>query len=77
MRNFVAAAKKYRVSLGWERTIYPCNSCKNKLLHKDNVVQSHLIRYGFIKNYTIWKFHGEADHIGVSLVHLNEALDGE
>ena len=25
------------------------------------MVQSHLIRYGFVKDYTIWKFHGEGD----------------
>ena len=61
MRNFIAAAKKHRVSLGRKRTIFPCISCQNKLLHKDDVVNSHLIRYGFVENYTMWKFHGEAD----------------
>ena len=44
VRKFVAAAKKHRVSLGRERIICPCNSCKNNLLQEDNVVQSHLIR---------------------------------
>ena len=61
VRKFVAAAKKHRVSMGRERTICPCNSCQNKLLQDDNVVQSHLIRHGFVENYTVWKFHGEAD----------------
>ena len=61
VRNFVAAAKKHRVSLGREGTICPCNSCKNNLLQEDNVVLSHLIRYGFVKNYIVWKFHGEAE----------------
>jgi hypothetical protein len=61
VKKFVAAVKKHRLSLGQERTICPCNSCKNKLLQEDNVVQSHLIRYGFIKDYTVWKYHGEAD----------------
>ena len=61
MRNFIAAAKKHRVSLGREGTICPCNSCKNNLLQEDNVVLSHLIRYGFVKNYIVWKFHGEAE----------------
>jgi hypothetical protein len=23
------------------------------------MVQSHLIRFGFIKDYTVWSFHGE------------------
>ena len=61
LRKFVAAAKKHRVCMGRERTICPCNSCQNKLLQDDNVVQSHLIRHGFVENYTVWKFHGEAD----------------
>ena len=25
------------------------------------MVKSHLIRYGFVKDYTVWKFHGEAE----------------
>jgi hypothetical protein len=24
------------------------------------VVQSHLVRYGFVKDYTVWKYQGEA-----------------
>jgi len=61
VRKFVATAKKHRLSLDRPRIICPCNSCKNKLAQKDNVVQSHLVRYGFAKDYTVWKFHGEAD----------------
>jgi hypothetical protein len=60
-KKFLAAAKKHRVSLGRERMICPCNSCKNLLAQEDNVVQSHLIRYGFVKDYTVWKYHGDAD----------------
>ena len=59
--KFVAAAKKHRVSRGEDQTICPCRSCKNKLPHEDDVVKYHLIRYGFVENYTIWKFHGDAD----------------
>ena len=25
------------------------------------MVQSHLIRHGFVENYTVWKFYGEAE----------------
>ena len=59
--NFVAITKKYRVSQGVELTICPCRSCKNKLFHEYDVVKSHLIRSGFVENYTVWKFHGEAN----------------
>ena len=52
LRQFVAAAKRHCLRLNPEHTICPCNSCKNNLAHKDNMVQSHLIWYGFIKDYT-------------------------
>ena len=49
----IAAAKRHHLSLKREHTICPCKSYKNLLLHEDNVVKSHLVRYGFIKDYTI------------------------
>jgi hypothetical protein len=27
--------------------------------HEDGMVQSHLVRFGFVKDYTVWIFHGE------------------
>jgi len=59
--KFIATAKRHRLSLKWEHTICSCKSCKNLLLHEDYVVKSHLVRYGFIKDYTVWKFHREAE----------------
>ena len=53
VRKFVAAAKKHRVSLGREGTICLCNSCQNKLLHEDSMVQCHLIWHDFVKDYTV------------------------
>jgi hypothetical protein len=43
--------------------ICPCNDCKNWLAQEDNVVQSHLLRYGFIKDlkYIVWKYHDKKD----------------
>ena len=51
--KFIAAAKRHRLSLKRELTICPCKSCKNLLAHGDDTVKSHLIRYGFIKDYTV------------------------
>jgi len=59
--KFVAAAKKYHLSLGRERIICPCSRWQNNLLHEDSVVKYHLIRYGFVENYIVWKFQGEMD----------------
>jgi hypothetical protein len=52
-RKFVATVKRHRLSLKWEHNICPCNSCKNLLVHEDNVVQSLLVQYGFVKEYTV------------------------
>ena len=51
--KFIAAAKRHRLSLKQELTICPCKSCKNLLAHGDDTVKSHLIRYGFVKDYTV------------------------
>ena len=59
--KFIAAAKRHRLSLKQELTIYLCKSYKNLLAHGDDMVKSHLIRYGFVKDYTVWKFHGEVE----------------
>ena len=59
--KFVAVAKKHRTIMGREGTICPCSRYKNNLVYEDSVVKSHLIRYGFVENYTVWKFHGEVD----------------
>ena len=50
--NFIATAKRHRLSVKREYTIYPCKSCKNLLAHGDDTVKSHLIWYGFVKDYT-------------------------
>ena len=59
--KFIADAKRHHLSLKREHTIYPCKSCKNLLAHGDDTVKSHLVWYGFIKDYTVWKFHREAE----------------
>jgi hypothetical protein len=50
--KFLVVTKKHRLNLKRPRIVCLCNSCKNKLAQEDNVVQSHLVRYGFVKDYT-------------------------
>jgi hypothetical protein len=41
----------------------------------DNVVQSHLVLFAFVNDYTIWKFHGEADaSAGVARGNLSTSM---
>ena len=51
--KFIADVKRHRLGLKREHTVCPCKSCKNLLLHEDNVVKSHLVLYGFVKDYTV------------------------
>jgi hypothetical protein len=51
--KFITAVKRHHLGLKREHTICPCESYKNLLLHEDNMVKSHLVRYGFVKDYTI------------------------
>jgi hypothetical protein len=59
VRKFIAVAKAHRQSLDRTTTICPCSHCKNMKAHADNDVQSHLIRFGFVKDYTVCTFYVE------------------
>jgi hypothetical protein len=59
VRKFVAAAKTHCESLNRTTTICSCSHCKNMRAHEDGTVQSHLVRFGFVEDYTVWTFHGE------------------
>jgi len=53
VRKFIVAAKAHRESLNWTTTICPCFHYMNMRAHVDSEVQSHLIRFGFVKDYTV------------------------
>ena len=53
VRKFVAAAKTHRQSLNQTTTICLCSHCKNRKAHEDGMAQSHLIKFGFVKDYMV------------------------
>jgi hypothetical protein len=53
VRKFIAAAKAHRESLNRTITICPCSHYMNMRAHIDSKLQSHLIRFGFVKDYTV------------------------
>jgi hypothetical protein len=63
--KFIVVSKRHRLSLKKEVIICPCKSCKNLYAHRDDTVKSHLVWYRFVKDYTIWKFHGEVEDLSV------------
>ncbi|XP_019253851.1 PREDICTED: uncharacterized protein LOC109232539 [Nicotiana attenuata] len=57
VNNFLDKACE-RASQGNE-ILCPCKKCANCSWHYRNVVEDHLVAYGFVQGYTRWIFHGE------------------
>jgi hypothetical protein len=60
---FVEEAKRHANKQNKNDIFCPCVDCENKIAWPDSkVVQSHLIKRGFKRNYTVWIKHGEIDN---------------
>ena len=42
------------------KILCPCNHCVNMKLLLPNVARDHCWTWGMLKNYKLWKFHGES-----------------
>jgi hypothetical protein len=62
VHQFVEEAKRHANRQNKNDIFYPCVDCENKIAWPNHkVVQSHLIKSGFKRNYTLWTKHGEID----------------
>jgi hypothetical protein len=62
VRQFVEEAKRHANRQNKNDIFCPGVDCENKIVWPDSkVVQSHLIKRGFKRNYTVWIKHGEID----------------
>jgi hypothetical protein len=62
LRIFVSLLKRHANKQNKNDIFYPCVDCENKIAWPDSkVVQLHLIKRGFKRNYTVWTKHGEID----------------
>jgi hypothetical protein len=62
VHQFVEEAKRHANRQNKNNIFSPCVDCKNKIAWPDpKVVQSHLIKRCFKRNYTLWIKHGEID----------------
>ena len=59
--KFIEAAQKHATLVdNSDAIICPCHDCKNKIAWRDKeVLRTHLITRGFVKDYTTWIHHGE------------------
>jgi hypothetical protein len=82
--QFVEEAKRHAHSQNKNDIFCPCVDSENKIVWSDSkVVQSHLIKRGFKRNYTIWIKHGDIDDtlhevdIGVGDNNSDGVFDGD
>jgi len=60
VHRFVDAAKNHALRTKTKHIYCPCYDCRNILLFEDTeVIISHLVCRGFMKDYLIWTKHGE------------------
>jgi hypothetical protein len=74
--NFLNHA--FKEAKGARDTFCPCSDCENKKRKTREVMLRHLCKYGFMPNYTLWVYHGEAYRPREGVVRRRlEALDGD
>lgn len=61
--TYIDQVKKL-VDTARKHTLCLCSHRKNKLVLEGGDVQSHYIKWGFIEEYVVWRFHAEVDAIG-------------
>jgi hypothetical protein len=62
VRQFIEEAKGHANKQNKNDIFCPCVDCENKITWPNSkVVQSHLIKRGFKRYYTVWTKHGEID----------------
>jgi hypothetical protein len=84
VRQFVEEAKRHANRQNKNAIFCPCVYCENKIALPDSkLVQSHLIKRGFARNYTMWTKHGEIDDTlhevdtGVGDNNYDHVFDGD
>ncbi|GJU90693.1 ulp1 protease family, C-terminal catalytic domain-containing protein [Tanacetum coccineum] len=61
LQSFLIAAESDRVAKGNIEIFCPCSQCKNFVPYDDiKAIEYHLLKYGFVRNYTCWSEHGES-----------------
>ena len=74
LAKFVETAKIHTTSKKTKAIYCPCHDCNNQILWKNlDTIRSHLIRRGFVANYKVWVFHGEAVAPSVTSSHNTSA----
>ena len=58
--SFIKFASSKPAYMDIDKIRCPCKKCENKCYRDTDEVQYHISRFGFVKNYHIWRFQGES-----------------
>ncbi|XP_057770744.1 uncharacterized protein LOC130990533 [Salvia miltiorrhiza] len=61
LQGFIDYANSRRDLMDGEKIRCPCRKCDNIRFHTKNNVQYHIAKNGFVRDYHIWRFHGEIE----------------
>ena len=61
VKKFVNTARKRALSVNQQAIICLCSHCKNKCFLEGDELQSHLIKWGFVEVYMVWRFQSKED----------------
>ncbi|WVZ83772.1 hypothetical protein U9M48_030877 [Paspalum notatum var. saurae] len=75
VEKFIEAANRHATSTKSVDILCPRRICKNEMVaREDKTVRSHLVYYGFVKNYHTWIYHGE-EKITYEFISDDEDMD--
>ena len=53
----------------------PCKKCRNRFWGSRKEVKDHLVGQGFVRNYYVWRFHGEVPQkVGATTVNEDDTI---
>ena len=62
--DFIRAAEEHKLNRPEQYICCPCKDCENvRMFENPEQIEDHLIRRGFIEQYTCWTRHGEQQTI--------------
>ena len=59
LESFITFARSKPAYMDNDKIKCPCRKCDNKLYRSTDDVRFHISKFGFVKNYHIWRFQGE------------------
>ncbi|PWA68561.1 ulp1 protease family, C-terminal catalytic domain-containing protein [Artemisia annua] len=74
VQSFLIAAESNRVAKGDIEIYCPCSQCKNFVPYNNiKAIEYHLLKFGFVCNYTCWSEHGESLVDNSTSIHVSNA----